>query len=146
MRLNKNTNAGVGKVELQIAPLIDVVFLLLIYFMVTASLIKKEADISFILPATVQQDEMKDIPVEVIVEIDPVGTVIVEGMQFPAADTILNDMAGHLRVLKQVAASQNSPFFVNLLPHRDATHNRIVDVMDACAAAEVDSLTFSKSL
>ena len=38
------------KAELQIAPLIDVVFLLLIYFMVTASLIKKEADLSF-MPA-----------------------------------------------------------------------------------------------
>ena len=34
------------KLELQIAPLIDVVFLLLIYFMVTAALIKKEGDIS----------------------------------------------------------------------------------------------------
>ncbi len=145
MRLNKQSNTGAGKVELQIAPLIDVVFLLLIYFMVTASLIKKEADISFVLPANVQQAEMEDIPVEVIIEIDPQGTVIVEGMEFPAQDTVLNGMAGHLRVLKQVAASQRSPFFVNLLPHRDATHNRIVDVMDACAAAEVDSLTFSKS-
>ena len=37
------------KAELQIAPLIDVVFLLLIYFMVTASLIKKEAEIANIL-------------------------------------------------------------------------------------------------
>jgi biopolymer transport protein ExbD len=146
VRLNKNPNAGAGKVELQIAPLIDVVFLLLIYFMVTASLIKKEADISFVLPANVPQDAMTDIPVEVIIEIDPDGTVILEGMQFPAADEVLQDLASQIRVLKQVAASQNSPFFVNLLPHRDATHNRVVDVMDACAAAEVDSLTFSKSL
>ncbi len=42
-----------AKLELQIAPLIDVVFLLLIYFMVTASLIKKEADLSFMLPTVV---------------------------------------------------------------------------------------------
>ena len=146
MRLNKNTNAGDGKVELQIAPLIDVVFLLLIYFMVTASLIKKEADISFILPANVPQNEMADIPLEVIIEIDPQGTVILEGMQFLATDIMLSDMASHLRALKQVAASQQSPFFVNLLPHRDATHNRVVNVMDACAAAHIDSLTFSKSL
>ena len=41
------------KLELQIAPLIDVVFLLLIYFMVTAALIKKEGDISFMLPANI---------------------------------------------------------------------------------------------
>lgn len=146
MRLNKKTDAEDGKVELQVAPLIDVVFLLLIYFMVTASLIKKEADIAFILPANVPQDEMTDVPVEVIIEIDSSGTVILEGMQFSAADAMLSDMVGHLRVLKQVAASQRSPFFVNLLPHRDATHNRVVDVMDACAAADVKSLTFSKSL
>ena len=146
MNLKKNQVNSDQKVELQIAPLIDVVFLLLIYFMVTASLIKKEADISFVLPASVPQDAMTDIPVEVIIEIDPDGTVILEGMRFPAADTMLSDMAGHIRALKQVAASQRSPFFVNLLPHRDATHNRVVDVMDACAAAEVDSLTFSKSL
>jgi len=146
VRLNNNPNAGAGKVELQIAPLIDVVFLLLIYFMVTASLIKKEADISFVLPANVPQDEMADIPVEVIIEIDSDGTVILEGMLFSSADTVLQDLAGQIRVLKQVAASQNSPFFVNLLPHRNATHNRVVDVMDACAAADVSSLTFSKSL
>jgi biopolymer transport protein ExbD len=146
VRLNNNPNTGTGKVELQIAPLIDVVFLLLIYFMVTASLIKKEGDISFVLPANVQQNEMVDIPVEVIIEIDSDGTVIVEGMQFPAADITLDEMASHIRSLKAVAASQNSPFFVNLLPHRNATHNRVVDVMDACAAAKVDSLTFSKSL
>ena len=48
MNLSRHTEDA--KMELQIAPLIDVVFLLLIYFMVTASLIKKEADISFILP------------------------------------------------------------------------------------------------
>ncbi len=146
MRLNKNPNTGEGKVELQIAPLIDVVFLLLIYFMVTASLIKKEADISFVLPASVMSPEKVDIPVEVIIEIDADGTVVLDGMQFVSGDKQLDDLVLHVLGLKQVAASQRAPFFVNLLPHRDARHRRIVDVMDACAAAEVDSLTFSKRL
>jgi len=132
--------------ELQIAPLIDVVFLLLIYFMVTASLIKKEGDISFVLPANVPNTEMKDIPVEALIEIDAGGTVIMEGMQFSAEDTLLNELAGQLRGLKALAASQNSPFFVNLLPDRDTSHNRVINVMDACAATGVESLTFSKSL
>lgn len=146
MNLRKNQSSSSQKVELQIAPLIDVVFLLLIYFMVTASLIKKEGDISFLLPANVPQTEMKDIPVEVLIEIDSDGTVILEGVQFPAADTLLNELAGQVRGLKALAASQNSPFFVNLLPDRDALHDRVINVMDACAAAEVESLTFSKSL
>ena len=45
------------KPEIPIAPLIDAVFLLLIYFMVTSSLEKQEADISFELPGTVEQEE-----------------------------------------------------------------------------------------
>jgi len=134
------------KLELQIAPLIDVVFLLLIYFMVTASLVKKEGDFSFILPANVSQQEMVTLPVEVLIEINSDGTVVLEGMQFPEEDVLLNDLVLQVRSLKQVAASQQSPFFVNLLPDPKARHKRIVNVMDACAAAEVDSLTFSKSM
>ena len=60
VNLHKNKRAGEAKLELQIAPLIDVVFLLLIYFMVTASLVKKEADVEFLLPADVaQQKQLK---------------------------------------------------------------------------------------
>jgi len=146
VNLSKRRGTGDAKMELQIAPLIDVVFLLLIYFMVTASLIKKEGDISFILPAASDPDTQIDIPVEVVIEISEDSTVILEGMQFSAEDTMLNDLVNNIRSLKQVASSQHSPFFVNLLPDRNAVHSRVIDVMDACAAAKVDSLTFSKSL
>lgn len=134
------------KLELQIAPLIDVVFLLLIYFMVAASLIKKEGDISLILPANVPQTEKVKVPLEVLIEIDENGTVVFEGLQFPADDVLLNDLASQVRALKAVAKSQQSPFFVNILPDSNAFHERVINVMDACAAAEVESLTFSKSM
>ncbi|MGE4489724.1 MAG: ExbD/TolR family protein [Kiritimatiellales bacterium] len=134
------------KLEMQIAPLIDVVFLLLIYFMVTAALMKKEGDISFILPANVAQQEMVSVPVEVLIEIGADGTVVLEGMQFPPGDEDLSDLVLQVKGLKQIATSQQSPFFVNLLPHRNALHQRIIDVMDACAAADVQSLTFSRSM
>ncbi|MDF7808164.1 biopolymer transporter ExbD [Pontiellaceae bacterium B12219] len=135
-----------AKLELQIAPLIDVVFLLLIYFMVTASLIRKEADIGFMLPANVAVEDMQEIPVEVLIEITVDGTVQVEGMRFAEEDRELSDLVTQIAGLKEIAASQSSPFFVNVLPHQDALHRRIIDVMDACAAAGVNSLTFSKSL
>ena len=38
-----------------IAPMIDVVFLLLIYFMVASTMEQQEADLSFQLPGTVEQ-------------------------------------------------------------------------------------------
>jgi biopolymer transport protein ExbD len=144
--MNLNKHYEEIKLELQIAPLIDVVFLLLIYFMVTASLIRKEGDISFMLPANIAQEDMVDIPVEVLIEITSDGTIQVEGMRFSRDDKTLDDLVNQIAGLKQIAKSQNSPFFVNVLPHQDALHRRIIDVMDACAAAGVNSLTFSKSM
>ena len=134
------------KLELQIAPLIDVVFLLLIYFMVTASLIKKEGDISFILPANIATNEIVDLPVEVLIEIGVDGTVQVEGMRFSREDRSLRALVSQLRGLQAIAQSQQSPFFVNILPNQESLHARIIDVMDACAAAGVKSLSFSKAM
>jgi len=134
------------KAELQIAPLIDVVFLLLIYFMVTAALIKKEGDISFMLPANVKPSEMVDIPVEVLIEIGADGTVQVEGMRFSRDDQSLNELVTQIQGLRAIAKSQQSPFFVNILPNQDSKHSRIIDVMDACAAAGVKNLSFSKAM
>ena len=143
MNLQKHTDEV--KLDLQIAPLIDVVFLLLIYFMVTAALIKKEGDISFMLPANIAQEEVVVIPVEVLIEITADGSVEVEGMRFSRDDDKLVELVTQIRGLQAIAVSQNSPFFVNILPHQDALHHRVIDVMDACAAAGVKSLTFSKS-
>ena len=133
------------KFEIQIAPLIDVVFLLLIYFMVTASLIKKEGDISFMLPANVEQYEMITLPIEVLIEINQDNVVESSGMRFQDTDREMNNLVYQINGLRQIAASQGAPFSVNILPHEDATHWRIIDVMDACAAAGVDNLSFSKS-
>lgn len=146
MRLNKSRIGGDSKLELQIAPLIDVVFLLLIYFMVTASLIKKEGDISFVLPANVPAEEMNEMPVEVLIEITADGIVEVEGLRFAAEDRTLDDLVVQLQGLGEIARSQSSPFSVNLLPDSEAYHDRVIDVMDACAAAGVKNLTFSKNI
>ena len=143
--MNLTQHYDENPLKLDMSSLIDVVFLLLIYFMVTASLIKKEADIGFMLPANVAVEDMQEIPVEVLIEITVDGTVQVEGMRFSYDDRALEDLVVQVAGLKEIAASQNSPFFVNVLPHADALHRRIIDVMDACAAAGVNSLTFSKS-
>jgi len=145
MQLSENIGDGLDE-KLQIAPLIDCVFLLLIYFMVTTSLVKQEADITFVLPADIALEEMVELPVEMMIQIDADGTVALEGMQFPKEDALLTDLANQIRAQKQMAQSQNSPFFVNIAPNQDALHARIINVMDACAAAKVESLTFSKSL
>ena len=143
--MNFQTHVEDVKLDLQIAPLIEVVILLLINFMVTAALIKKEGDISCILPAPVARNDLVDIPVEVLIEITSDGAVQVEGMRFSHEDRNLKELVEQLRGLKAIAQSQQSPFFVNILPNQDSLHFRIIDVMDACAAAGVKSLSFSRA-
>jgi len=146
MRLNKQNMSGDQKVELQIAPLIDVVFLLLIYFMVTASLIKKEGDISFLLPADIPAEQIVDLPIEVLIEIMADGVVEVEGRRFANQNRLLDELVMQLAQLKAIAEAQSAPFSVNLLPDSKTLHDRVIDVMDACAAAGVKNLSFSKSI
>ena len=142
----KMLNDLIGKkAELQITPLIDVVFLLLIYFMVTSSLIKKEADMSFLLPAKVKTPDPISLPIEALIEISDLGDVSMEGMRY-GLDGTLNDLVQQLLTLKEAAASSSSDLIVNILPADEALHGRIVDVMDACAAAEVKNLSFSMSM
>jgi biopolymer transport protein ExbD len=134
------------KAELEIAPLIDVVFLLLIYFMVTASLIKKEADLSFMLPAKVDVPESLDLPIEVLIEVSELGDIIINGMIFGNEEQNLDDLIGQLLSLKEAADSSGSELIVNIMPADKAVHGRIITVMDACAAADVKNMSFSMSM
>lgn len=131
------------KAELQIAPLIDVVFLLLIYFMVTTALKAKEADLSFMLPAKVETSEPVNEPWEVVIEITDQGEVFANGMQFGQGGTSLEGLTTQLLTEKQGAEASQSDFIVNILPDDKTLHGRIIQVMDACAGAKVKNLSFS---
>jgi biopolymer transport protein ExbD len=134
------------KAELQIAPLIDVVFLLLIYFMVTASLITKEADLSFMLPAKVKSTDPVTLPIEVMIEVSDGGDISINGIVFGQEGGGLDDLISELISYKEAADASKSEFIVNILPTDKALHGRIVKVMDACAAANVKNMSFSTTM
>ena len=114
--------------------------------MVTASLIKKEADLGFMLPAKVDVPDSLDIPIEVLIEISEAGDILIEGMIFGNEEENLDDLIGQLLSLKEAADSSGSELIVNILPEDKALHGRIVDVMDACAAADVKNMSFSMTM
>jgi biopolymer transport protein ExbD len=134
------------KTEMQITPLIDVVFLLLIYFMVTASLIKKEADLAFMLPAKVDTVDPIKLPIEVLIEVNEEGDIMINDMLFGRDSSNLDDLVGQLLSYKQAAEASQSDLIVNILPEDKAVHGRIVQVMDACAAADVKNMSFSMTM
>jgi biopolymer transport protein ExbD len=61
--------------DLNVSSLIDMVFLLLVYFMAVATFVATEGDLGIKLPGMLQQADAVDLPDEQIIEIKENGAV-----------------------------------------------------------------------
>lgn len=133
-------------VEMQMGPMIDMVFLLLVFFMVTAKPIKQESDISLGLPGTVAAEEAVDLPDEQRIRIEDDGSVVLnDSVLAPAADTNLKELVAILQRFKESSEANQSEALVTLDAADGTNHQRIVDVLNACARADITGVTFSDS-
>ncbi len=132
------------KPSIPIAPMIDVVFLLLIYFMVSASLHRQEADISFQLPGLVEQSEPLEMPDEQVIEISDQGRVVVNDFTYdhPGAPRFI-ELASMLKRYKAASDSTRTEARVTIAPEPSVTHQTIVKVMDACGLAGIENVNFA---
>ena len=133
-------------VEMQMGPMIDMVFLLLVFFMVTAKPIKQESDISLGLPGTVTAEEAVDLPDEQRIRIEDDGSIVLnDSVLASAADTNLKELVAILQRFKESSEANKSEALVTLDAADGTNHQRIVDVLNACARASITGVTFSDS-
>ena len=133
-------------VEMQMGPMIDMVFLLLVFFMVTAKPIKQESDISIGLPGAVEQKEVLDIPDEQRIVIEASGQVILNELEVDSAGSAnLPELVAILMRFKEAADFNKTDALVTLAPVDEVRHQRVVDVLNACAEAEIEGVTFADS-
>lgn len=132
------------KVGVPIAPMIDVVFLLLIYFMVSSTLERQEADLSFQLPGTVEQVASLDMPDEQIIEIRENGQVIVNEYPYDSPDALrFDELAAMLTRFREASAANKVEAIVTIAPAGAVLHRQIVKVMDACSLANIEGVNFA---
>ena len=130
--------------ELDVAPLIDMVFLLLVYFMVTASLVQSEADLGIKLPGMLAQAEAVDMADEQIIEVLADGSVLLNGRSYDRPDRAhLPELTGLLMRYKLAAEAGGNEALITIWAEDDTRHQRVVDVMNACADAGILNVTFS---
>ena len=134
------------KPSIPIAPMIDVVFLLLMYYLVTSTLDKQEADISFQLPGVVEQSEPIDMPDEQIIEIGEDGQGVVNEFAYdsPTSSRLL-ELAGMLTRFKEASDANKVEALVTIAPSDRTTHQMIIKVMDACSIAGITGVNFAIS-
>ncbi|MCB1069386.1 MAG: biopolymer transporter ExbD [Verrucomicrobia bacterium] len=138
----KRSDAVMMKVDM--TPMIDCVFLLLIFFMVTSTLHRQEADISFALPGVADQSEPVEIPDEQIIEIYEDGRVLLNDLEYDSPDNQeMPELVDTLVRFKATADANKVEAMITIAPGGLVKHQRVVDVLNACAAAKINNVTFA---
>ncbi|MDH3412374.1 MAG: biopolymer transporter ExbD [Gammaproteobacteria bacterium] len=123
--------------EVNITPLIDVVFLLLIFFMVSTTF-EREAELSIELPEASSKAQTQDERIEVA--IDASGRYFVNGRQ------LVNRQTQTIRqALKQASDGLKDPSVV-ISADANTPHQSVVTVMDAARQLGLVRLTFAARL
>ena len=132
--------------DLDMAPLIDMTFLLLIYFICTCSLISPEADLGIRLPGMVAQAATVEMPDEQMIEVRANGQVFLNDREFDSAsDQQLPELVSTLQSYRASSIASGNKPMITIWADDDAEHQRVVDVMNACAAAKIKDVTFASS-
>jgi biopolymer transport protein ExbD len=141
-RLVLNTNEG--NVGFQIAPMIDVVFVIMLFFMVMAGEVKVEKELNSQLPGVSETSAPTDFVDEQVINIGEDGTVSLndEPMDTPTS-TDLPTLKGTLMRLKQASDAAKSPTIVTIVSDEQAKYSRTMDVLDALAVAKIDNVSFT---
>lgn len=134
------------QIELQIAPMIDVCFLLLFFYIITSKPIKPEADLSMTLPGTVAQEQALDLPDEQRIEIRKDGQIVLNDMPVDkAGDPDMPQLVATLKRFKEACAANKAEALITLAAEDEVRHQRIADVMNACAMAGIHGVSFATS-
>jgi len=129
-----------------LTPMIDIVFLLLIFFMVTTSLIKEEADLQIQLPSPTPPEVPPELSSQHIIDIMPDGSIYLNGgiINSDREGQIVGTLANTLGRLK--ASSDRIEMETAVVVQADpvSPHFKAMQVLDACAASDIKYVSFAK--
>lgn len=131
-----------GAIEMQIAPMADIGFLLLCFFIVTAKPQKQEADISMSLPGSVSDEMSVDIPEDLTIQIAANHQILVNDQVLAdAQETEMLALRKMLQQFREAADSNHTKSMITVNAHDQSQHQRIVDVLAICHSAGVKQVT-----
>jgi len=115
--------------------MIDVVFQIIIFFVVTSSMQRNSLDTSINLAMAPHGDPAKKDPLEIIVDVNSKGDVSI-GRTRISQSTLIN-------VMKKAVAEYGDKVPVVIRGDAKATHTMVRQAMDTCAACGIWKIKFS---
>jgi biopolymer transport protein ExbD len=129
-----------GDMGFQIAPMVDVVFVLMLFFMASAGQQVVENELNISLPSGAPAAAGSTQKTPIILDISADGQVVGNNTSFGTpTDKQLLSLRDWLKATQGFGGED--PVIVR--PNSDTKHERIIDVLNACAAAGIKNLTFS---
>ena len=134
--------------DLDISSLIDICFLLLIYFLVSMTIVPRETDLGMRLPETQPIDNPQPPIPPMVIRIDGQGAVYAgNGLAERQLDTYpesrnLPLLAEHLLLFRDAARSAGDEAKIMLRVDSDTRQQRVIDVLNALAAVGISSVAF----
>lgn len=134
---------------LDISSLIDVCFLLLIYFLVTTTIAKKEQDLSLALPTQTLDTDTPEIK-PLLIRVDANGFIFLKSEggedelleQNPESRDLPN-LSPRLQIFSSAAKAGGDEPVVQVRVDGEAEQQRVVDVLNAIAGAGITKATFT---
>lgn len=121
--------------DVNLTPMIDVVFLLLLFFMVSTSFIR-ESSLKVDLPqATGEQLEAQEAPVDIVINAN--GDILINDLP-----VLVNSGDDMRRALKTAVGDKTDPHII-ISADAEAAYQRIVTAMDAAQSLGFSRLTLA---
>ncbi|NBR41319.1 MAG: biopolymer transporter ExbD [Verrucomicrobia bacterium] len=134
-----DANAG-----FQIAPMIDVVFVIMLFFMVMAGAVKVEHELKTTLPGNAETAKETEMPDEINIGISESGEVTLNDDPVGnAQDKELKSLYTQMVVMKKAAEQAKTKLLITVQAEETARYDRVINVLDVLALAEVSNVTFA---
>jgi biopolymer transport protein ExbD len=121
--------------EINITPMLDIVFIMLIFFIVTTSFVK-EKGLEVSRPSSAPPKEVKQDKGPIVLKIDSSGLISLQGR-------ILEPRAVQANLEREKAEKPTSPLIV--AAHPEADTEALVTILDAARAVGIDSVSVATS-
>jgi biopolymer transport protein ExbD len=126
--------------------MIDVVFVIMLFFMVMAGAVKVENELNTTLPGSAESSSAMDFVDEIIINVSESGEVFLNDEPFDSVESRdLPRLKATLMRLKQNADNAKTPSLVTIISDPNAKYSRTVDVLDALSVAKIETVTFTVS-
>lgn len=127
----------------QIAPMIDVVFVIMLYFMVMAGAVQVENAHNTKLPGTVTTDTSTPMPDEIAIRVEEDGQVYLNDDPLDSPENKnLPQLANSLIGLETSSKASKSELLVTIYANEQAHYERVIDVLDALSRANIKNVSF----